>query len=161
MRDAERVGRYHTELMLKQTELWRRLSSLPFDAQEARKDVQGRQESANWLRQLSTMMNRGEGMVLLLDTAEGEPVGYAFVTESFDPMTFDRMGIIGEIFVEEPWRGRGAGTEAIRAAERWLTERRVSTTQIFVTRTNEDAVKLYQQNGYITYDYRMVKRLFP
>ncbi len=157
-RDGERVERYHTELILLQNELWRKLASLPYDPQETRRMLKGRQESANFVRQLSSMMSRGEGHVLMLDTPGGDPVGYAFVTEAFDPLSFERTGIIGEMYVEETLRGRGAGTQALQAAERWLAGRGIRTYQIFVTKTNVEAVDLYQKNGYGIVDYRMVKR---
>ncbi|MCY0875037.1 MAG: GNAT family N-acetyltransferase [Firmicutes bacterium] len=158
-RDGERVSRYHTELLLLQNELWRSLSSLPNDPQEMRRALERRQEGANWVRQLRMMSGRGEGTVLMLDAPGGEPAGYVFVTESFDPLNYERMGVIGELFVEEAWRSRGAGSQMLRAAEKWLMDRGVRSFQVFVTKTNAEAVDLYRNNGYATFDYRMVKRL--
>lgn len=160
-RDSARVSRYHTELLLLQSELWRGLSALPSDPQDMRRTLSRRQEGANFVRQLDMMTRRGEGTVLMLDAPGGEPAGYVFVTESFDPLNYERMGVIGELFVEEAWRGRGAGAQMLQAAEKWLSDRGVRAFQVFVTKTNTEAVELYRHSGYNTFDYRMVKRLSP
>ncbi len=157
VRDAERVGRYHVELVLLQNELWKTLAARSFDAQETRRQMANRAETQGFIRQVSNMMARKEGMVYLLETQSREPAGYIFVTETLDPNTFDRIGIIGEIFIEEPFRGRGAGRQALAAGEKWLMGRGIESYQVFVTRTNVHAVDLYQKNGYSVYDYRMVK----
>lgn len=158
VRDAERVSRYHVELVLSQNELWHRLSNQSFDVQETRRQITTRAETQNFLRQVGAMMSRQEGMVFLLETANREPVGYVFVTETLDPNTWDRTGILGEIFIEDAFRGRGAGKQALQAAETWLAGRGLRSYQVFVTKSNVHAVELYQKNGYAIYDYRMVKK---
>jgi len=158
-RDNERISLYHCELLLEQNVLWRSLSGLPSDPSEFRRAMQRRQEGPNWVRQLHTMAGRGDGTVIMLDAPNGEAAGYAFITESVDPLNYERMGVIGELFVEEVWRTRGAGAQILQAAEKWLSERGIRAFQVFVTRTNEGAVDLYKQGGYSTFDYRMVKRL--
>lgn len=161
VRDSERVGRYHVELMNVQKKLWSELTQ--GSAQDARQGNNSRsspaQEGQMWARQLAQMTGRGEAHVLMIDTPDQQTVGYAFVAESPDPLTNERMGVVGELFVEEPWRKKGVGSHALRAAERWLFSRGIRAVQIFVTRTNVPAVDLYHKNGYTTYDYRMVKQL--
>ncbi|WP_179123063.1 GNAT family N-acetyltransferase [Ferroacidibacillus organovorans] len=162
MRDSERVGHYHVELMNVQKKLWSELA----EGNGAKGERQGAlsrsspaQEGQMWARQIAQMTGRGEAHVLMLETTDHQTVGYAFVAESPDPLTNERMGVVGELFVEEAWRKKGVGSHALRAAERWLATRGIHAVQIFVTRTNVPAVDLYQKNGYSTYDYRMVKQL--
>ncbi len=158
VRDAERVSRYHVELVLLQNELWHQLAHQSFDIQETRRQIASRAETQNFLRQVGAMMSRREGMVYLLESANREPAGYVFVTETLDPNTWDRTGIIGEIYIEDAFRGRGAGKQALQAAESWLASRGLRSYQVFVTKSNVHAIELYQKNGYAIYDYRMVKK---
>ncbi len=159
VRDRERIERYHTEMVVLQNELWRKLAMLAHDPNETRRMLRNRQEGANFVAQLHRMTAQREGQALILDTSTGEPVGYVFITESVDPLSKERMGIIGEMFIEEPWRKQGAGTFALQEAEKWLTARGTFTFQIFVTKINVDAVHMYQKNGYSVVDYRMIKRV--
>ncbi len=156
-RDAQRVRDYHQEIALLQNSLWLSLSSLTVDSAEIRRQLQTRQEGNQWVRQLTTMLTRGECNVLMLDAPGGQPAGYAFITESFDPLTFDRMGIIGEVYIASDFRRKGAGMQLLRAAESWFVGRSIKNIQVFVTRTNDAAVALYQKAGYTVFDYRMVK----
>lgn len=156
-RDGERVAKYHTELVVLQNELWKKSTSGLSDAQEMRRTSLVRQESANFVRQLAAMMSRGEGQALLFDTPDGAAVGYVFVTETIEPLSAERTGIIAEMYVEETLRERGAGTQILQAAERALSGRGIRIYQIFVTKVNEKAVDLYQKNGYGIVDYRMIK----
>ncbi len=156
-RDGERVAKYHTELIVGQNELWKKTMSMPHDPQETRRALKARQESAAFVRQVSAMMSQGEGHALMFDTPDGESVGYMFVTEMFEPITAERTGVIGELYVEEALRGRGAGAQILQAAEHWMAGRGIRTYQIFVTKTNVKAVELYQKHGYVVVDYRMIK----
>lgn len=145
--------------MLRQQQLWHKLSSVTDDIQEPKRSPETAREAGNWVRQLGMMMGRGDAVVLLLDGPAGEPAAYALVTDTIDPLGLERTGIVGELYVEPEWRGQGAGQQMLQAAERWLRARGVRSVQVFVTRTNVDAVDLYTRAGYVTYDYRMVKTL--
>ncbi|MHB1627461.1 MAG: GNAT family N-acetyltransferase [Bacilli bacterium] len=156
-RDGERVAKYHTELIVGQTELWKKALSTAHDPQETRRALKARQESAAFVRQLSALMSQGEGQALMFDTPDGQSVGYVFATEVVEPISAERTGVIGELYVEEALRGRGAGTQMLQAAEHWMAGRGIRTYQIFVTKTNVKAVELYQKHGYGVVDYRMIK----
>ncbi|MCI0184306.1 GNAT family N-acetyltransferase [Sulfoacidibacillus ferrooxidans] len=158
MRDRERVEQYHTEIVVLQNDMWRKMALLPHDAQETRRMLRNRQEAATFVSQINRMMTQNEGLALMIETASGENVGYVFITESLDPLSMERIGIIGEMYMEETWRGQGAGTFALQESEKWLSNRGTRAFQIFVTKTNVDAVQLYQKNGYAIVDYRMIKR---
>ncbi|MCY0901172.1 MAG: GNAT family N-acetyltransferase [Firmicutes bacterium] len=158
-RDNARVARCHSELLLRQQQLWHKLSGLTDDPQEPKRSSETTREAANWVRQLGMMIGRGDAVVLLLDGPAGESAAYALVTDTVDPLAMERTGIVGELYVEPEWRGKGAGQQMLQAAERWLRARGVRSVQVFVTRTNADAVDLYTRAGYVTYDYRMVKTL--
>lgn len=158
-RDNARVARCHSELLLRQQQLWRKLSGETDDVQESRRSSETSRDVANWVRQLGMMMGRGDAIVLLLDGPAGESAAYALVTDTIDPLTMERAGIVGELYVDPEWRGKGAGQQMLQAAERWLRARGVRSVQVFVTRTNVEAVDLYTRAGFVTFDYRMVKNL--
>ncbi|PWI57048.1 GNAT family N-acetyltransferase [Sulfoacidibacillus thermotolerans] len=159
VRDRERVERYHTEVVVSQNDLWRKLSLLPNDPAETRRILRNRQEGAQFVAQLNRMTIQREGHALMVETVHGEPAGYVFVTETIDPLSMDKIGILGELFIEDSWRNQGADTFALQEAEKWLLARGTHIFQVFVTKTNVEGVNLYQKNGYSIIDYRMIKRI--
>ncbi len=86
-----------------------------------------------------------------------EPLsGIVFAEKRQEPyMGFD-IGVLSWIYVDPAARGQGVSRRLMEAAHAWMDEQGVRGRQVFVTATNEAAVKLYQRYGYSVVDYRML-----
>ncbi len=87
----------------------------------------------------------------VLAERDGEPVGYAFVT--LGPpyaswATGDRIAALETLSVLPEHRGAGIGAELIAAVWDRLGERGVEDMAITTTRTNVDARRFYERQGF-------------
>lgn len=82
---------------------------------------------------------------------DGDPIGYAFVT--IGPgyaswMTGERTGVLETLSVLPEHRGGGVGAALIEAVWTRLAERGVEDLAITTTKTNIDAHRFYESQGF-------------
>jgi GNAT superfamily N-acetyltransferase len=120
---------------------------IPFDERAAREAVAG------------LMNDESLGRVWLIQ-AGAETIGYVALTLDYSLEYRGRGAFIDELFVEEPYRGRGVGTQAIRFAEEACRALGLHTLHLEVERQNVRAHNLYRKMGFEEHDrYLMTKWL--
>ena len=77
---------------------------------------------------------------------DSEPVGYLWVQLRLDDAT--PSAYIYDIEIEEAYRGRGLGREALTVLEAWCRERSVQRLELAVLASNARAVHLYESLGF-------------
>ncbi|HUJ63718.1 MAG TPA: GNAT family N-acetyltransferase [Kofleriaceae bacterium] len=82
-----------------------------------------------------------------LVTDAGRPIGYAIVTFGYDLEFGGRDAYLTELWIDEPARGRGAGSAALELVLRELPALGVRAIHLQV-RPENPAVALYQRAGF-------------
>ena len=75
---------------------------------------------------------------------------------------YEKNGVYGRLLalvVDETWRGRGVGALLVAEAERWLTERGVTSVIVNSGRQRREAHRFYRRLGYLETGVRFVKSL--
>jgi ribosomal protein S18 acetylase RimI-like enzyme len=85
-------------------------------------------------------------MMLLL--CDGEPCGYCALTIGFSVEAGGHDAFVDELYVEESFRGRGIGTQALAMAEEECRRRGVRRLNLEVERHNPRAKALYERVGF-------------
>jgi GNAT superfamily N-acetyltransferase len=101
--------------------------------------------------------NPERGRIWLIET-DGETAGYMVLTVCFSLEFGGRFGLLDEIFVDEPWRGRGLGTEALQFAADWCRERGMQALRLEVWTGNTSAIRLYQRAGFALEERHLMTR---
>ena len=107
------------------------------------------------LSQLLAEESYGLAYLILLG---GEVAGYLVLTFGFSLEFGGRDAFVDEIFVREEFRGRGAGTRALRFAEDVCRGRGVRALNLEVERANAGAQALYRRLGFGDRGYRLMTR---
>ena len=91
--------------------------------------------------------------------ADGTPAGYIVITICYS-LEFDgRFALLDELFVEEQWRGRGLGSEALAFMEAWCAGQGINALRLEVWRQNPRALALYQRVGFQVQDRHFMTKL--
>lgn len=102
-----------------------------------------RSKYACWIEEPTTFF--------VLAEEDGTPLGYAFVTVGPPYASWDSGEAVAELetlSVLPQHRGRGIGAELIEAAWSRLAERGVEDMAITTTKTNVDARRFYEREGF-------------
>ena len=87
-----------------------------------------------------------------------EPVGYLCVTLCYS-LEFDgRFALLDELYLEEAWRGKGIGAQAIAFAAEWGRARGLAAIRLEVARTNSRAIELYRREGFQAQDRHLMTK---
>ncbi len=99
--------------------------------------------------------------VTYLARQEGALVGYVSAEQTTPPPLFQQTSYchVDELFVREPARGRGIGTELLETVERWAAENDCTLMKLNVDSGNEPARALYEQAGYEVSRHELRKHL--
>lgn len=89
---------------------------------------------------------------------ESAIAGYMVLTVCFSLEFGGRFGLLDEIFVAEPWRGRGLGTDALEFAASWCRERGMAALRLEVWTGNTSAIRLYQRAGFALEERHLMTR---
>jgi len=104
-----------------------------------------------WLIHVSDERVSDEGV-------DGEPVGYLCVTLCYS-LEFDgRFALLDELYLEEAWRGKGIGAQAIAFAAEWSRARGLAAIRLEVAHTNSRAVELYRREGFKAHDRHLMTK---
>lgn len=72
------------------------------------------------------------------------PIGYCVAS-----LSHKLDGEVDSLFVEEPYRGHGIGSELMRRAMAWLAANKAVSTVISVVDGNDDAISFYTRFGFL------------
>ncbi|MBW3630746.1 MAG: GNAT family N-acetyltransferase [Gemmatimonadetes bacterium] len=99
------------------------------------------------------------GSIALIHSGE-ELAGYLVLTFGFSLEFHGRDALVDELYVREPFRGRGAGTLSLAFVEELCRTEGVHALHLEVDRANESAQRLYHRAGYQDHDrYLLTKWL--
>ena len=93
---------------------------------------------------------------------EGEkPVGYIVLTIGFSFEFHGHDAFIDELYVDEPFRRRGYGRQAIAFLEARAAELGVNAVHLEVDEGNDPASELYKRAGYENHDRYLMTKWLP
>lgn len=90
---------------------------------------------------------------------DGNTVGYLAVTLGFSLEYRGRDAFLDELYVSEPYRGRGLGREALRIAEQYCRDAGVKALHLEVERHRESARILYERHGFAEHNRTLLTKL--
>ena len=109
----------------------------------------------DWERHFDAMMKRaltGEGRLALLarDRVTGRPLGFALAAlQDGGPLWKHRDGVeVEALYVERAWRGTGLAEALLAAALSWAEDLGQPVVQLYVTASNERAIRFYERQGF-------------
>jgi GNAT superfamily N-acetyltransferase len=102
------------------------------------------ENDAYWVKLTESVTAPG-GQVMLVAEVEGRPVGLAFGL--FDKER-EKIGHVGGMWVDPGARGRGAGRALLDAAIAWARSRALDRLELWVTKGNAPAERLYERAGF-------------
>jgi GNAT superfamily N-acetyltransferase len=103
------------------------------------------------------MANPELGGVWLIEV-HGETAGYFCVTLCYS-LEFDgRFALLDELYLEEAWRRKGIGAQAIAFAAEWSRARSLAAIRLEVAHTNSRALELYRREGFKAHDRHLMTK---
>lgn len=91
--------------------------------------------------------NEGYGRIWLI-VVDGAPAGYAVITFGYSLEYHGRDAFVDEIFLREPYRGKGIGTQTFAFLEAECRKLDVRALHLEVMSENQRAYALYRKLGY-------------
>lgn len=88
----------------------------------------------------------------------GDVVGYIAVTVCYSLEFAGRYALVDELYVREPWRGRGIGARAMETAAEACRARGIGALRLEVDVENERAAALYERLGFALQKRYMMSR---
>lgn len=111
-------------------------------------------------RAMEDLLGHPEHGGIWLMEADGCPAGYLVITIGYSLEFGGRFALLDELFVEEGWRSRGLGTQALGFVEDWCVRQGLGALRLEVAHDNLRALALYQRAGFEVYGrHFMGKRL--
>lgn len=102
------------------------------------------EDDAYWVKLTESVTAPG-GQVMLVAEVQGRPVGMAFGL--FDKERA-KTGHVAGMWVDPDARGRGAGRALLDAAIAWARSRGLDRLELWVTKGNGPAERLYERAGF-------------
>lgn len=113
-------------------------------------------EARRALRELLLHPEYGRVWLLCLDD---EAVGYLALTLGYSLEYHGRDAFVDELYIEEPFRGRGLGRRAIEFAADECRRLGVGALHLEVERSNATAQAVYRRSGFVDHDRYLLTRL--
>jgi ribosomal protein S18 acetylase RimI-like enzyme len=89
---------------------------------------------------------------LFLLRCDAAPAGYLLITHGFILEFGGRQMVLDELYLRPGFRGRGLGAEALAFAEQHCRANGVEVLRLEATLSNERALALYRQKGFVEHD---------
>jgi GNAT superfamily N-acetyltransferase len=121
----------------------------------------------SYLTYLLDKCDRTDGAILILDTktSELDIGGYICVFTNYNSEskidTHPIYAYIPDFYVHPNYRGMGAGTALLTAAEQWAEVRGASTLKLSVLAANLEARAFYGKSGFSEHEIQLQKSLIP
>jgi len=91
---------------------------------------------------------------LLIAEINGDIAGFAHVmedkTDPYDCIVQYKFAVCVDLYVSPAYRKMGVGTELINAIKEWAKKRELSFVELKVLVENENAIRLYEREGFDT-----------
>jgi len=112
----------------------------------------------HWARQALERLFADDrlGRIWLIQ-GQGETVGYLCVCFGFG-LEFQRDAFLDELYVQEPFRGKGLGRAAVAFAAAACPGLGIQALHLVVTPENERAYRLYERLGFVDQHRRLMTR---
>ena len=100
-------------------------------------------------RFLRSIIRKQNGVILLAENGQ-ESVGYLLLIliDNIPLYSLTQFGEIIDLYVREPWRGRGVSTQMKNEAVRWCTKRGIRKLMLKALPSNQDAIHVYEKWGF-------------
>jgi len=135
----------HADLLLGLMSEFYALEHLRFDEAEARRA----------LHQL--LGDRAFGAAHLIRLGD-ETVGYLVLTFGFSLEFHGRDALLDELYLREPYRGRGIGRASLAFAEAVCRREGIAALHLQVERRNRRAQEVYRRAGYKEHDRHLLTK---
>lgn len=96
-----------------------------------------------------------ENGIFILDD-EGAVAGFVWVAVRMDLQ--GAYGSIDQVYLKPSYRRQGFGEMLMQAADDYIKKQGLKTARLYVTRDNDDAVRLYERVGFEVTRYEMERR---
>jgi ribosomal protein S18 acetylase RimI-like enzyme len=102
---------------------------------------------------------RARNAAVFVAEAGGKAIGHVMVSIQKRPAIYvhDSEAYIGEIFVDNRFRGRGTGSLLLKEAERWAKSKGSYSLGLNLSTDNLDALRLYERFGFVAHHSKMNK----
>jgi len=92
---------------------------------------------------------------------ESATVGYIVITFGYSLEFRGRDAFIDELYIQDGYRGKGIGKQAIKFAEEVCRSASIEALHLEVTRDNLNALAVYRIAGFIDHDRYLMTRWIP
>ena len=90
------------------------------------------------------------------DSQSNKALGFSLLYSAYSNLDMERYIVLNDLFISSEYRGLGVGQLLIRAVVDFTREQGVTKIQLFATKDNVGASRLYQRLGFIKdEDYNM------
>lgn len=119
--------------------------ALPFDSARAR-------SAAEWL-----LAAPGRGGIWLIE-GDGAAAGYIVLTACVSLEFRGPFALLDELYLDDEWRGRGLGAQAIDFAADWARSRGMAAVRLETAHDNLRAQSLYRKCGFVLHDRHLMTK---
>ncbi len=110
---------------------------------------------------LQKLLGSAEAYVVVAEI-EKKVIGCGFGEIRNDDLSYtniSKFGYVGLMYVEEKYRGEGAGRMIIESVINWFKEKKISEVRLKVYANNKNAIEAYRKNGFQDFVLEMRKTL--
>ncbi len=125
----------HTQSLLELMQEFYACEHLPFDEAVARKSLE------------EILNNKSFGYIYLI-VPDDMIVGYIVLTFGFSLEFHGRDALVDELYIREPYRGKGMGTKALEFVQEVCRQEGIHALHLEVDRGNIRAQELYRKSGF-------------
>ncbi|MFX0064909.1 MAG: GNAT family N-acetyltransferase [Candidatus Hermodarchaeota archaeon] len=114
----------------------------------------------SWKKQIQSYLNQSNHCVFVAEDRKRKIIGY--VHGSYHPWPispFQCYGSLNTIAVAEEAQGQGIGKNLIKCLLGWFQKHQVHHISLFVDYRNQNALQLYQDMGFRSYQHRLMLTL--
>jgi GNAT superfamily N-acetyltransferase len=134
------------EILLPLMRAYYAFDTIPFDEARARSAMSG------------LLANPEYGLAWLIDV-DGALAGYTVICFGYSLEFGGRDAFLDELYLYEPYRGRGIGTQAMNHMIAVCLERGIHAFHLEVTRDNHQAIAYYLKMGFAFRGHHMMSRI--
>lgn len=118
---------------------------IPFDPDRARASIE-------WL-----LSHPDAGAAWLIE-AEAQPAGYLVITVCVSLEFNGSFALLDELFIDEPFRARGLGRQAVEFAAAWAVSRGMQALRLEAAHENAPALALYRKCNFVDHGRHILTR---